>query len=88
MATYDDLLAYGNKLKIHHMYLQFLDIERYDSRNKLNPIFMWKAYALKTILFSLRRRVLLLVPDADTRKYGINSSKFRGSVLWNNLPAN
>ena len=31
---------------------------------------------------------IFLVPDASNRKYRINSLKFRGNVLWNNLPEN
>ena len=37
MATYDELLALDNKLKIHKKHLQFLAIEMYKSKNKLNP---------------------------------------------------
>ena len=37
MATYDDVLALDNKLKIHQRHLQFLAIEIYKSKNKLNP---------------------------------------------------
>ena len=35
--------------------------------------------------YSLRRGISLLIPNANTQKYGINSLNFRGSVLWNNL---
>ena len=41
MATYDDLLALDNKLKTHQKYLQFLAIEIYKSKNKLNLSSMW-----------------------------------------------
>ena len=37
MATYDDLLALDNKLKTDQRNLQFLAIEIYKSKNKLNP---------------------------------------------------
>ena len=47
MATYDDLLALDNKLKIHQRHLQFLAIEIYNSKNMLNPSFMWKTYKKK-----------------------------------------
>ena len=42
MATYDDLLPFNNKLKIHQKHLQFLAIEMYKSKFKLNASFMWK----------------------------------------------
>ena len=55
MATYDELLALNNKLKIHQMHLQFLAIEMYKSKTKLNPSFMWKTYKEKTIQYSLKQ---------------------------------
>ena len=47
---------------------------------------MWKTYKEKNIPYSLISGISLLIPDANTQKYGINSLSFRGSVLWNNLP--
>ena len=40
MATYDELLALDNKLKIHQRHLQFVAVEIYKSKNKLNPSFL------------------------------------------------
>ena len=88
MATYDELLALDNKLKIHQRHLQFLAIELYKSKNKLNPSFMWKTCKEKNIPYSLRRGIFLFIPNANTQKYGINSLNFRESVLWNNLYKN
>ena len=51
MATYDDLLALENKLKTHQRHLQFLAIEIYKSKNKLNPSFMRKTYNEKIITY-------------------------------------
>ena len=46
---------------------------------------MCKTYKEKNIPYSRRIDTSLLVPDVNTQKYGINSSNFRGSVLYNNL---
>ena len=82
MATYDEyVLALDNKLKIHQRHLQFLDIEIYKSKNKLNSSFMRRTYKEKNISYSLRRGISFLIPNAKTQKYGINSLNFRGSVL-------
>ena len=86
MATYGELLALDNKLKIHQRHLQFLAIEIYESKNKLNPGFMWKTYKEKNIPYSLIRGISLFIPNTNTQKYGIKSLNFRGSFLWNNLP--
>ena len=48
MATYDELLALDNKLKIHQRYLEFLAIGICKSKNKLNPSFMRKKYRIFT----------------------------------------
>ena len=81
MAAYDGLLALSNKLKTHQRHFQFLATEIYKSKNKLNPSFMWKTHKEKNILYSQRRGISLLIPDANTQKYGINSLNFRGSVF-------
>ena len=86
MATYDELLALNNKLKIHQRHLQFLAIGTYKSKTKLNPSFMWKIYKEKNIPYLLRRGISLFIPNANTQKYGINSLNFRAGVLRNNLP--
>ena len=85
MATYDDLLALENRLKIYQMHLQFLAIEICKSKNKLNPSFMWKTYNEKIIPFLLRKRISISIPNVNSQKYGINSLNFWRSVLWNNL---
>ena len=79
MTTYNDLayVVLDNKLKIHQRHLQFLAIEVYNSRNKLNPCFMKKAYVKKNIPYCLRIGLTLLISCAITRIYGINFLKFR-----------
>ena len=72
MATYDELLALDNKLKIHQRHLQFLAIEIYKSKNKFNPSFMWKTYKEKNISYSLRRGF----PSSFQSKH---------SEIWNKL---
>ena len=86
MATYDNLLALDDKLKIHQRHLRLLAIEIYKSRNKLNPSFMGKTYKGKNVPYSLRRGISLSIPNLNSHKHGINSLNFRGRVLWNNLP--
>ena len=85
VVTCDELLALDNKLKTHQRHLQFLPIEIYKSKNKLNPSFMWKTYKEKNIPYLRRRGNAHSIPNVNTQKYGINSSNFRGSALRNNL---
>ena len=81
MATYGELLALDNKMKMHQRHLQFLAFKTYKSKNKLIRSFMWKTYKEKNIPCSLRRAISLFIPNANTQEYGINSLNIRGSVL-------
>ena len=47
---------------------------------------MWKTYKEKNIPHSRRTNTSPSVSDVNTQKYGIDSSNFRGSALYNNLP--
>ena len=85
VATCDELLALDNKLKTHQKHLQFLVIEIYKSKYKLNSSFMQKTYKEKNIPYLRRSGTFVSIPNVNTQKYGINSSNFRGNVLRNNL---
>ena len=86
MAIFDEPLALDKKLRTHQRHLQFLAIEVYKSKNKLNPSFMWKTYSEKNIPYSLRRGISISIPNVNSQKYGINSLNFSGCVLRYNLP--
>ena len=86
MATYDELLAFDNKLEIHQIHLQFLAIEMYKSKKTLIQVSCRKHIKRKNIPYSLRRNISLFIQNANTQKYGINSLNIRGSAFWNNLP--
>ena len=73
MATYDKLLALENKLETHQRHFQFLAIEIYISKSKLNPSFMWKTYNEINIPYSLNVEISISIPNGNSQKYGINS---------------
>ena len=81
MTTYDELLTLNNKQKIHQRQLQFLAIEIYKSKNKLNPSFTWKTYKEKNIPYSLRRNISLFIPNANTQKYEKKSYQISEEVF-------
>ena len=81
MTTYDELLTLNNKLKIHQRQLQFLAIEIYKSKNKLNPSFTWKTYKEKNIPYSLTRTISLFIPNANTQKYEKKSYQISEEVF-------
>ena len=40
----------------------------------------------KDVKYDLRTRDLLQIPSAKSITFGIDSIKFRGSLLWNSIP--
>ena len=86
MSSYEDLLALENTKSIHQKHLHFLLKETYKSINKLNPEIMWDSFITKDISYSLRDSSKLIIPQANTFTFGVNSLNFRVSILWNSIP--
>ena len=51
----------------------------------LNPQFMWSYFEEKPMHYNLRDGSKLFLPKTKSSRFGINSLRFRGSLLWNNL---
>ena len=85
-ASYDELLQLNNSLSIHQRHLRLLAIEVFKSIMHLNPQFMWSYFEEKTMPYSLGNGSKLTLPKTKSSRFGINSLRFRGSLLWNNLP--
>ena len=69
MTTYDQFLAFVNKLKTHQRHLHFLIIEIHKSKNKLDPSFMSKTYTEKNIPHWRRSGIPPSIPNINTQKY-------------------
>ena len=76
----------SNNLSIHQKHLRCLAIEVFKSIMHLNPQFMWSYFEVKPMPYDLRDVSKLTLPKTKSARFGLNSLKFRGSVLWNNLP--
>ena len=85
--TYENLLLQSNTVSVHQRHLRFLMIEIYKSISQLNPQFMWSFFTHKDILYNLRKGPILGVTKTRSFYYGTNDIHFRGSLIWNNLPA-
>ena len=48
---------------------------------------MWSFFTHKDIRYDLRKGPLLGLPKTHSFYYGTNAIHFRGSLIWNNLPA-
>ena len=68
---------------IHIKNLQSLMTEIYKSIHHINPEFMWDLFCHKSIPYNLRISNLHVLPKIKSSKNGLNSSIFRGRILWN-----
>ncbi len=82
----EDLLLLENSVNFHVKHLQCLMIETFKSIRHDNPELMWDLFSLKDRPYDLRGQLLLKIPPARTKTYGINSLIFKASILWNTLP--
>ena len=55
--------------------------------SQLNPDFMWSYFTHKDMPYNLRGGPILGLPKTHSFYYGTNPIHFRGSPIWNDLPA-
>ena len=46
---------------------------------------MWEFFVKKDVPYNVRTNELCKLPSASSKRYGLNSLSFRGSLLWNTL---
>ena len=85
--TYDNPLLQSNTVSVHQRHLRFLVTEIYKSISQLNSEFMWAYFTHKDMSFNLRKGPILCLPKTHSIYCGTNAVHFRGSLIWNNLPA-
>ena len=78
---YEELLAVSNDISVNQKHLPILAIKVYKSLMKTNPNFMWDFYTIKAIPCDVRTGEKLYLPTVNTKRYGLNSLIFRGSLL-------
>ena len=77
----------SNTVSVHQRYLTLLTTEIYKSISQLNPEFMWSYFTHKEMPYNLRKGTILGLPKTHSFYYGTTAVHFRGSLIWNNLPA-
>ena len=85
-STFEVLLAKNNETTIHIQNLRVLMIEIYKTLNCTNPSFRQDCFVRKDTKYDLRTKDLLQIPPAKSIRFGIDSIKFRGSLLWSSKP--
>ena len=85
--SYKNLLLSSNSVSIHQRHLRFLVTEIFKSISQINPKFMWSFFKPKKLSYNLRKGPILNLPKTQSAFYGTSAIHFRGSLIWNNLPA-
>ena len=83
-----ELLTKDGASRIHIINIRCLLVEIFKTVHELNPPFMKDIFVSKLIAYPLRNPDLLVLPQANTVRYGLNSITFRSGILWNKLPNN
>ena len=77
----------SSTVSVHQRHLRFLMTEISKSIWQLNPEFMLSYFMHKDMPYNLRKGAILGLPKTHSFYYGSNAVHFRGSLIWNNLPA-
>ena len=77
----------SNTVFVHQRHPRYLMTEIYKSISQLNPKCMWSYFTHKDMLYNLTKGPTLGLPKTHSFCYGTNVVHFRGSFIWNNLPA-
>ena len=86
--SYNNLLLSRKPLSIHQRHLRFLVTQIFKSISQINPEFMWSFFKqIKAIRQFKKGTYCLNLLRTQSTNYGINAVHFRGSVMWNYLPA-
>ena len=72
-------------MSIHQRHLRYLTIKVFKSIMHLNPEFLWSYFEEKSMPYNLRDGSKLILPKTKPSRFNVNSLRFRGSLLWNNL---
>ena len=84
-ASFEQLHEEDGSITVHQNNLQNHMTEIYKATNQINPPYIWGFFVEKKIPYNLRTKVLCSLPQVQTKRYGLNSLSFRGSLLWNTL---
>ena len=84
--SYEGLLRLSGKKKIHMQNFQILMVEVYKWLNNISPPFTWDYFKQKHTHYHLRNTQLLELSKCRTKTYELNTTLFKGALLWNKLP--
>ena len=84
-SSFEELLKKDGSVTIHHRNIQALAIELYKVRNNLSPQIMTDMFHFRNNRPNIRNDNEFWVPMPKTTKYGSESVKYLGPIIWNIL---
>ena len=85
--SYNNLLLSSNPVSFHQRHLPFLVTDISKNISEINPEFMWSFFEQKKLSSNLGKGPILNLPRTYCTYYDTNVIHFRGSLIWNNVPA-
>lgn len=85
-STYPQLLQKADLPTLLNNRLQVLATEVFKAVNGLSPVYIQDLFVRKENPYNLRDPYKLQVNLHNSKKYGTNSIKHEGAILWNSLP--
>ena len=85
-STYSELLKKSGKKLLYIERIQKLAIFVYKCIKQEGPSSTHDLYSIKNVPYSFRDSSRAIQDKVTTTTYGLNSLRYSGSVVWNNLP--
>ena len=85
-ASYQDLLNEVSRPTLYVSRVKAIAIEMFKCVKNISPIFLKNMFAYQDQPYELRGGSKFIQPLVRTTSFGINSFRYEGTKIWNNLP--
>ena len=85
-ASYQDLLNEVSRPTLYVSCMKAIAIEMFKCVKNISPIFLKNIFAYQDQPYELRGGSKFIQPLVRTTSFGINSFRYEGTKIWNNLP--
>lgn len=87
-CTYNELLSQANRSSLYVSRLRVMLLTVYKIINGLCPPLPIDFFPVHNVPYDLRRSNLLVQSQYNTIRHGFNSLRYKGAMLWNQIPDN
>ena len=85
-SNYETLLLKSGLPTLKIRRLRMMAIETFKILHKESPVYLHDIIKFKTVSYSFRKQQTVEVPQVKTTHFGLNSFRYAGATLWNELP--